>query len=113
LDLKSEIFLKILNSHNEEGELNAESHLRVGRTTDEVCANIGAHDFEDGAANFLIGDALEVTIANDFGPKLKGLGADRIEDREETALKSIFKHCGIYMKRTLCTLEKEEVDKSE
>ena len=38
----------VLNYHNQEGELNAESLLGVKRSVDVVGGDVRAHDFKDG-----------------------------------------------------------------
>ena len=47
LDLESEVFLQVLDNHDQEGEFDAQSLLGVKRGIDVVGGDIGAHDLED------------------------------------------------------------------
>ena len=54
----------ILDDHNEERQLDTQSFLWVLRTGDECVCDIGAHDFENGRLNILIGEPLDMSIVN-------------------------------------------------
>jgi len=84
LDLEGEVLLQVLDDHHQERELDTEGLLRVGRAGDEVGGHVGAHDLQDGGLNVVIGQSLDVTIADLLVPDLQRLGTDRVEDRQET-----------------------------
>ena len=46
LDFEGEVLLEVLDDHDEEGQLDAESLVRVGRAGDVVSGDVGAHDFK-------------------------------------------------------------------
>ena len=37
----------VLDDHDKERQLDSERLLRIGRTSDVVCADVGPHDFQD------------------------------------------------------------------
>lgn len=75
MNFEGEVLLQVLDDHDEKGELDSEGALRVGGAGDEGGGDVGAHDFEDGGLDVLVGDALDVAIADLLVPDLEGLGA--------------------------------------
>ena len=63
----------VLDDHDEEGQLNSESLLGVQGASDEVCANVRAHDLEDRGGNIGVSDSLNVTVAHVLVPDLQRL----------------------------------------
>lgn len=92
LHFECEIFLQILDDHHQKRELDAERFLRIGRTGDVSCAHIGADDFQHQRLDVLIGDALDVPVANLFVPYLQRFASYAVQYREEPGLKSVFEH---------------------
>jgi len=70
LHFEREVLLQILNDHDEEGKLDAQRLLRVGRTVDVVGADVSAHDFQNTGLNVLVCDPLDVPIPHDGVPDL-------------------------------------------
>ena len=64
MNFESEVLLKVLDYHHEEGELDAEGALGVGGAGDEGCGDVGAHYLEDGGLDVLVGYALDVAVAD-------------------------------------------------
>lgn len=92
LHFECEIFLQVLDDHHQKRELDAERFLRIGRTGDVSCAHIGADDFQHQRLDVLIGDALDVPVANLFVPYLQRFASYAVQYREEPGLKSVFEH---------------------
>ena len=59
---------------DQEGQLDSERLLGVSGAGDVVGGHVGSHNFEHRRLDVLIGDALDVTIANLLVPNLKRLG---------------------------------------
>lgn len=64
LHLEGKVLLHVLDDHHEEGQLDAERLLGIGRTCDVGRGNIRAQDLEDQTLDFAVGDALDVAIAH-------------------------------------------------
>ena len=47
LHLESEVFLQVLDDHDQEGELDGKGLLGVDWARDEVSGHVGSHDLED------------------------------------------------------------------
>mmetsp|Transcript_86266 Transcript_86266/g.230391 ORF Transcript_86266/g.230391 Transcript_86266/m.230391 type:complete len:215 (-) Transcript_86266:59-703(-) len=92
LNFEGEIFLQILDDHNQEGKLNAECFLWIGRTRDVVRADIRPHNFQDTGLNILICNTLDMAIANFLVPNLQRLAPDTVQNRQETGLESVLEH---------------------
>jgi hypothetical protein len=82
----------ILNDHDQEGELDGERLLLVDGAGDKVRGDVGAHDLEHGRLDIGIGQSLDVSVSHVLVPDLERLGANRVENGEETALVGRFKH---------------------
>ena len=61
---------------DQEGQLDSERLLGISRAGDVVGRHVGAHNLEHRRLDVLIGDALDVTIANLLVPNLKRLGTE-------------------------------------
>ena len=64
LHFEGEIFLQVLDDHDEERQLDGERLLGVKWGVDVVCRNIGAHDLEDRRLNIRICNPLDMSISN-------------------------------------------------
>jgi hypothetical protein len=64
----------------------------TGGAGDVVGRHVCSHNFEYGALNILVGNALNVAIANLFVPDLQRLATDRVEDGQKARLESVSKH---------------------
>ena len=64
LHLECEVFLKVLDDHDEEGQLDAKRLFRVGRTRDVRGAHVGAHYFEHERLNVVISYTLDVAVSH-------------------------------------------------
>ena len=92
LDLEGEVFLEVLDDHDEERQLDAEGLVGISRAGDVVRGDIGSHDFEDTRLDVGVSDTLDVAIADALVPNLKGLGTNRVQDGQEARLEGVFKH---------------------
>ena len=89
----------ILDDHNEEGKFDAESFLRILRTSDEGSGDVGTHNFEYRRLNVLISNSLDVTVV-DYDkewftlllPNLEWFTADTVQDGQESWLVSVLEH---------------------
>lgn len=54
----------ILDDHDQEGELDSQGFAGILRTGDKGSGYIGAHNFQDGRLDILVGDSFDVTILN-------------------------------------------------
>ena len=95
LHFESEVFLQVLDDHDQEGELDGQGLLGVNGASDEVGGHVGSHDLEDGGLDISIRQSLDVTVSDVFLPDLEGLGSDRIQNGEEAALESGLEHLTI------------------
>jgi hypothetical protein len=71
LDLKRKVLFQIFNNHDQERQLDAQSSLLLGWTSNVIGRDIGANDFQDGGLDVVVGDSLDVAVANFFIPDLK------------------------------------------
>jgi hypothetical protein len=60
----------VLDDHDEEGQLDGEGLLGVKRASDEVSANVRAHDLENRGGNIGVSDSLNMTVADVLIPDL-------------------------------------------
>ena len=67
----------VFDNHNQEGQLDCQGLLGVERASDEVGADVRAHNFEDRRRNIRVGDALNVAITDVLIPNLEGLRSKR------------------------------------
>ena len=65
----------VLNYHNQEGELDAESLLGVKRGINVVGGHISSHDLQDGRLNIGISYPFNVSVSHLLVPDLEGLGS--------------------------------------
>ena len=93
LDFKSEIFLHVLDNHDQVGQLDSQSFARVGRASDVGGAHIGPDYLEDEALDIRIRDPLDVAVADLLVPDLQGFAPYAVQDGQKTALKCVLKHC--------------------
>lgn len=63
LYLKAEVLLQILDNHDQEWQLDAQSLSGVSWTGDVGRANVAAHNLQDARLDVAVGDALDVTIS--------------------------------------------------
>ena len=73
LHLECEVFLQVLDDHDQERKLDSKSLLWIKRSVDIVCGNIGSHDLKDGRLNIRISDSFDVTVPDTFVPNLQWL----------------------------------------
>ena len=78
LHLECKVFLQVLDDHDQEGKLDAESLVSVCGACDVICWHVRSHDFEDTTLNVGVGNTLDVTVSHAFVPNLKRLGPDRV-----------------------------------
>lgn len=64
----------VFDDHDEEGQLDGEGLLGVKRASDEVSANVRAHDLENRGGNIGVSDSLNMTVADILVPDLQRLG---------------------------------------
>ena len=60
----------VFDDHDEEGQLDGEGLLGVKRASDEVSANVRAHDLENRGGNIGVSDSLNMTVADVLVPDL-------------------------------------------
>jgi hypothetical protein len=65
----------VLNYHNQERELDAESLLGIKRGINVVGGDISSHDLEDGRLNIGISYPFNVSVSHLFIPDLEGFGS--------------------------------------
>ena len=64
LNFEGELLFKVLDDHNQEGELDAQRLLRVCGASNKVCAYVRSHDFKDTRLDIRVGNTLDMTIAD-------------------------------------------------
>jgi len=94
LHLECEVFLQILNDHDQKRKLDAERAILLRRAGYVVGRNIGTDDFQDGRLDIVVGDSFDMSVANFLVPDLKRLTPDTVEYREKPRLESIPEHFG-------------------
>jgi hypothetical protein len=65
----------VLDDHDQEGQLNAESPVRKVGARDERRRDVGRHDLKHRRLNVVIGDPLAVAVVDLLLPDLQRLGA--------------------------------------
>lgn len=83
LNFEGEVFLKVLDDHDQEWELDGKSLLWVKRSIDVVGGHIGTHDLQNRGLNIRIGDSLDVTVSDLLIPNLERLGSISDKKRSE------------------------------
>jgi len=75
LHFEGEVFLQVLDDHDQEGELDGKGLLGIDWACDVVSRNVGSHDLENGRLNIRISYSLDVSVSNVLVPDLKWLGS--------------------------------------
>ena len=78
LDLEGEVFLQVLDDHDQEGQLNSQGLLWVKRSVDVVGRHVSTHDLQHGRLDVGVGDSLDVTVSHLLVPDLQWLGTTSI-----------------------------------
>ena len=73
----------ILDNHDQEGQLDAQSLVLIGRTRDVVGGYVRAHDLEHAGLDVLVRDTLDVAIPHLLVPDLQWFAAYTVEDGQE------------------------------
>ena len=71
LNLESEIFLQVLDDHDQERKFDSKSFLWIKRSIDVVGWYIGSHDFKNWGLNIWISNSFDVTVSDLFIPNLE------------------------------------------
>lgn len=90
--LEGEVLLHILDDHDEVRQLDAKGLLRVRRARQVARGDVSAHDFEHAAVNVGIFEAFDVPVPHLLVPDLQRLAANRVQNRQEARLESVFEH---------------------
>ena len=75
LHFEGEVFLQVLDNHNQERKLNGQGLFWIQWSINVVGRNISSHDFEDWWLNIWIGDSLDVTVSDLLVPDLEWFGS--------------------------------------
>jgi len=94
LHFKGKVFLQILDNHNQVGQLDSKRLLGIRRARDIRRTHVGSLDLKHQTLNVVISDSLDMAISHLFVPNLQGLRSNRVQNRQESALKRIFEHLG-------------------
>lgn len=62
LDFKREVFLHVLDEHNEVWKLDGECLLGVSRTANEVGRHVRSHDLDNARLDVWVRNALDETV---------------------------------------------------
>lgn len=92
LNFKCEIFLHILDNHDEKRKSDAQRLSRIGGARDESCADVCAQYFEHEGLDIVVRDPFDVAISNLLIPDLKWFASDAVQYRQKPTLKCVFKH---------------------
>ena len=95
LNFKSEVFLHILDNHDQIWQFNSQSLSRVSRTSDISGTNIGSHNLQNKTLNVWICDSLDMSISHFFVPNLQWFTPNAVQDRQEPRLKGVLEHAGV------------------
>jgi len=80
LNFECEILLQIFDNHDEKWEFNSQGFVVVHWARDVICAHICPHNFEDTGLDIIIGNALNVAIANFLIPKLQRFAPNAVQN---------------------------------
>jgi len=80
LNFESEVFLQVLDDHDEERQLDSERLFWIRRTRDVGRADVGSNNLKDEGLDVVICDTFYVTIAHLFIPYLQRFTADAVEN---------------------------------
>lgn len=64
LDLEAEVLLHVLYDHDEEGQLDAQRHLGIGRTRDERGGHVRAGHLQHQRLHLVVDYATDVAVLN-------------------------------------------------
>ena len=78
LNFESEIFLQVLNDHDQERKLDGKSLLWIKRSIDIVGWYISSHDFKNWWLNIWISYSFDVTVSHLLVPNLQWLRSKNI-----------------------------------
>ena len=95
LNFKSEVFLHILDNHDQIWQFNSQSFSGVSWTRNISSTNIGANDFQNETLNVRIGDSFDMSISHFFVPNLQWFTPNAVKDRQEPRLKGVLEHAGV------------------
>lgn len=71
LHFESEVFLQVLDDHDQERQLDGKCLLWVKRSVDVVCGHVGSHNFKNWWLNIWICDSLNVAVSHLLVPNLQ------------------------------------------
>lgn len=92
LNFEGEVFLQVLDDHDEERQLDTKGLLLVSRAGDVGGAYIGAYNLQHKGLNVVICYPFYVSIANLLVPDLEGLTTNTVKYGEESGLESVLEH---------------------
>lgn len=79
LNFKCEVFLHVLDNHDEERKSDAQRLSRIGRARYESCADVCAQYFEHERLDIVVRDPFDVAISNLLIPDLKWFASDAVK----------------------------------
>ena len=79
LNLECEVFLQVLDNHNQEWKLDSKSFLWVQWSIDVVGGYISSHDLKNWGLNIWISYSLDVTVSDLFIPNLQWLWSIKLK----------------------------------
>lgn len=98
LNFKCEVFLHVLNNHDEKWKFDSKRLSRVGGTGDVAGADVGADNLQHQRLNIVVCYSLYVAISYFLVPDLQRFAADAVEDGQEAALERVLEHvCGSHV----------------
>jgi hypothetical protein len=92
LHFEGEILLKILDDHDEKGQLDAEGLVGIRRAGNEAGVDVAADQLQYTGLDILIGDAFDVAVTHLLVPNLQRAAADTVQNRKKAGLKGILEH---------------------
>ena len=92
LNLECEVFLHVLDDHDQVGQLDSQGFLGVSRTGDVGGADVGADDLQHEALDVLVCDSLDVSIPHFLVPDLQRFGSNTVQYTEESTLECVLEH---------------------
>mmetsp|Transcript_16986 Transcript_16986/g.47431 ORF Transcript_16986/g.47431 Transcript_16986/m.47431 type:complete len:231 (-) Transcript_16986:199-891(-) len=92
LYLKSEVFLQVLNDHDQERQFDAQGLAGIRGAHNITVADVCAHDLQHARLDVGVCDALQVTVPHLLLPYLQWLRADTVEDGQEARLEAVLEH---------------------
>lgn len=92
LNFEGEIFLHVLDNHDEIRQFDAQGLLGFRGTRDVRGGHIGAHNLQHERLNVRVRDPLDVTIPDLLVPNLQRLRTNTVQDGQEARLKRVLEH---------------------